>query len=107
MGDDGKEIFTLTKSGSFKDAKTVTSDIIGNLGDNAIDYVSTTGKGKNPFYGKTVGKQSANGKSGYRVDWDENTGAHINWWNGKQKGSIPFSGGLEQAKRIIDNEVIR
>jgi hypothetical protein len=50
-----------------------------------------------------IGQQSADNKRYWRVDWDDNVGAHINWVNGKEKGSIPFSGDLEQAKRIVNN----
>ena len=31
----------------------------------------------------------------------------INWWNKNQKGAVPFDGGIDQAKRIVDNEIIR
>src|SRR5690606_18201910 len=95
--------FTITKSGSYKDAQKVMQDILGDLGDDAEKYITTTGEGKNPFFGKVTGKSSADGKRYWRVDWDEANGAHINWVNGKEKGSIPFTGGYDQAKRIIDN----
>jgi RHS repeat-associated protein len=102
-----KEIFTITKSGSYKDAITVVDDVLEDLGDDAIDYVSTAGKKTNPFYGKVVGKKSADGKRYWRIDWDEANGAHINWVNGKQKGSIPFTGGFDRAKSIIENEIMK
>ena len=95
-----KELFTITKSGSFKDAKAVTKDIIGDLGDDAVSYSSRT---DGPFKGKITGMESANGKRGYRIDWDDKSGAHINWWNGKEKGAVPFTGDLDQAMRIVDN----
>jgi len=74
------------------------NDLI-NLGDDAKNYIGR----KSPFKGKVTGKVSADGKSGYRIDWDDKLKAHINWWNGKVKGAIPFNGDLEQAKRIVDN----
>lgn len=50
---------------------------------------------------------SADGKKGYRIDVDkESSVAHINWWTPDSKGSIPFTGGSDQAKRIVDNQVL-
>ena len=53
-----------------------------------------------------VGMESVDRSREWRIDWDESKGAHINWWNGKQKGAITFTGDLEQAKRIVDNKVL-
>ncbi|WP_328427491.1 polymorphic toxin-type HINT domain-containing protein [Streptomyces sp. NBC_00443] len=36
--------------------------------------------------GKPVGMQTANGKAGFRIEFDERSGAHINVWSGKEKG---------------------
>ncbi len=36
--------------------------------------------------GKNIGRQSADGKTGFRVEFDERNGAHINVWHGKVKG---------------------
>lgn len=36
--------------------------------------------------GLPIGRQTANGKIGFRVEFDERSGAHINVWNGKEKG---------------------
>jgi hypothetical protein len=108
VSEEAKEIITVTKSGNFSDALKVAKDVVGDLGDDATDYVTNTGKGKNPFFGKATGKSSADGKRYWRVDVDSDTGqAHINWVNGKQKGSIDFNGGLDQAKWIGDNEIFR
>jgi hypothetical protein len=30
--------------------------------------------------------QTADGKAGYRIEYDERSGAHINVWSGKEKG---------------------
>jgi RHS repeat-associated protein len=107
VSEEAKEIITITKSGKFSDAKRVAGGIIGDLGDDAQNYVSDVGKKNNPFYGKTVGKQSVDGKRGFRVDYDPDKGAHINWWNGKQKGAVEFNGNYDQVKKIIDNEVFK
>ncbi|MGW9479231.1 polymorphic toxin-type HINT domain-containing protein [Saccharomonospora azurea] len=37
--------------------------------------------------GKPVGMQTANNKVGFRIEFDERSGAHINVWAGKEKGS--------------------
>jgi RHS repeat-associated protein len=99
LGDEASEIITLTKSGNFGDAGTVANSLIGELGDDAVSHVGRTG----PFSGKVTGQKSADGSRGFRIDYDSNKGAHVNWWNGKQKGAIPFDGGLDHAKRIVDN----
>jgi uncharacterized protein RhaS with RHS repeats len=39
-----------------------------------------------PRKGEPIGMQTADGKTGYRVEHDERNGAHINVWSGKQKG---------------------
>ncbi|WFB07933.1 sugar-binding protein [Streptomyces sp. LX-29] len=36
--------------------------------------------------GKPVGMQTANGKAGFRIEFDDRSGAHINVWAGKEKG---------------------
>jgi len=101
LGDNAKELITLTKSGNYGDAGTVANSLIGNLGDDAVEHIGRTG----PFKGKISGQKSANGKRGFRIDYDPDKGAHINWWNGNQKGAIPFDGGLDQARRIVDNVI--
>ncbi|WP_177330520.1 hypothetical protein [Pseudomonas fildesensis] len=36
--------------------------------------------------GEPVGMQTADGKTGYRVEPDDRSDAHINVWSGKKKG---------------------
>jgi hypothetical protein len=36
--------------------------------------------------GKPIGTQTADGKTGFRIEYDERSGAHINVWSGKEKG---------------------
>ncbi|WP_433552548.1 hypothetical protein ACQP08_03195 [Micromonospora zamorensis] len=36
--------------------------------------------------GKPVGMQTADRKTGFRIEFDERSGAHINVWSGKEKG---------------------
>ncbi|MBL0261343.1 MAG: hypothetical protein IPQ10_09840 [Saprospiraceae bacterium] len=101
-----KETITLLKEGkrTFGNARKVVDDVLGDLGDDATDYISNFEKG--PFNGKVVGKQSADGKRYWRIDWDPEKGAHINWVNGKTKGAILIDVDLEQAKRIVENQII-
>jgi hypothetical protein len=108
LSEGAKELITTTKSGTFSDALKVAKSMAGDLGEGAKDYVSHTGGKTSPFYDKVVGKQSARGDKYWRIDADTKTGqAHINWVNGKQKGSIEFNGGFEQAKKIIENEIFK
>ncbi|WP_325605818.1 polymorphic toxin-type HINT domain-containing protein [Nocardioides sp.] len=51
--------------------------------------------------GKPIGMQSADGKIGYRVEFDERSGAHINVWNGKEKGPhFTFSAASKSVAKI-------
>ncbi|NUT33565.1 MAG: hypothetical protein HOV79_10870 [Hamadaea sp.] len=36
--------------------------------------------------GQPIGMQTADGKTGFRIEFDERNGAHINVWSGKEKG---------------------
>ncbi len=36
--------------------------------------------------GRAIGMQTTDGKVGFRVEYDDRSGAHINVWNGKEKG---------------------
>jgi hypothetical protein len=53
-----------------------------------------------------IGRQTADGKVGFRVEWDENNGAHINVWDenlpkGSQKGPhFKFPGDQDTVKKI-------
>lgn len=35
---------------------------------------------------KPIGMQTADGKTGFRIEFDKRSGAHINVWSGKEKG---------------------
>ncbi len=50
------------------------------LGSDVVDFVSEIG----PMKGKVVGRQSADGLRGWRLDWDPTNpakGLHVNWWD--------------------------
>ena len=51
--------------------------------------------------GMPVGMQTSNGKVGFRVEFDERSGAHINVWAGKEKGPhFQFAGSEKTVERI-------
>ncbi|WP_299676373.1 RHS repeat-associated core domain-containing protein [uncultured Dokdonia sp.] len=97
----GKEIVTALKEGSnsLNDGIKVAEDVIGGLGDDAVEKLGKFGSQD----GVKVGYQSANGKKGWRVDYDGTKGGHINWWNGKEKGAILINSGQNQIDQIIKN----
>jgi RHS repeat-associated protein len=99
--DNGKEIVTALKAGSesLENGIKVADDVIGGLGDDAVEKLGKFGSQD----GVKVGYQSANGKKGWRVDYDSKKGGHINWWNGKQKGAIILNAGQNQIDQIIKN----
>jgi RHS repeat-associated protein len=100
-----REAVTILKEGkrTFGNARKVVDDLIGDLGNDALQFVSDVGEGKNPLFGKVVGQISSDKKRYWRIDFDEVKGAHINWQNGKEKGAVLIEGGLDQVKRIVDN----
>lgn len=51
--------------------------------------------------GSPIGMQSMDGKSGFRVEFDERHGAHINVWAGKQKETFTFKGDQSAVDRLI------
>ncbi|MDQ0473539.1 RHS repeat-associated core domain-containing protein [Labrys wisconsinensis] len=59
---------------------------LGKFGDNA---------------GKPIGMRSADGKSGFRVEFDERHGAHINVWSGKQKDTFTFEDNQSMINQIV------
>ncbi len=101
--DGGKEIISVLKSGTLDDGIKVANDVIGGLGDDAVEHVGKLGSQK----GVTTGYKSADGKKGWRVDYDKDKGGHINWWNGKEKGAIILNAGQEQIDQIIKNGTFR
>ncbi|MGJ5176511.1 RHS repeat-associated core domain-containing protein [Bradyrhizobium oligotrophicum] len=59
---------------------------IGKFGDNAR---------------KPIGMMTENGKSGFRVEFDQRHGAHINAWSGKEKETFTFEGSQTMVDRIV------
>jgi RHS repeat-associated protein len=55
---------------------------MSGISDNAIDFVQEIG----PYKGQVTGRMSPDGRQGWRIDFDESKGFHVNWWN-KSEGS--------------------
>ena len=51
--------------------------------------------------GRPIGMKSADGKSGFRVEFDERHGAHINVWSGKKKETFTFQGKQSTVDEIV------
>jgi len=104
-GKEGKEIVTILKEGhkTFENGSKVAKEIIGDLGDDAVQKLGKFGSQNE----KVVGYMSKDGKKGWRVDWDVKKGGHINWWNGNQKGTILIEAGENQINQIIKNEIVK
>ncbi|MFF0837639.1 MULTISPECIES: polymorphic toxin-type HINT domain-containing protein [unclassified Streptomyces] len=70
------------------------TDDFNQARNQALDWLSSRGfkaekvtLGKfGTIKGKPVGMQTANGKAGFRIEFDDRSGAHINVWAGKEKG---------------------
>jgi RHS repeat-associated protein len=70
------------------------TDDFNQARNRALDWLSSRGfkaervtLGKfGTIKGQPVGMQTANGKAGFRIEFDDRSGAHINVWSGKEKG---------------------
>ncbi|MFI1291034.1 LamG-like jellyroll fold domain-containing protein [Streptomyces sp. NPDC020792] len=70
------------------------TDDFNQARNQALDWLSSRGfKAEKVTLGKfgtikgmPVGMQTANGKAGFRIEFDDRSGAHINVWAGKEKG---------------------
>nr|WP_312663480.1 hypothetical protein [Pantoea sp. CTOTU49201] len=92
---------------NWETARNKAIDIAGNLG---LDSKAVIGRlelsGRN---GKVIGRQSNDGKVGWRVDYDPDKGTHINIWDyslGKGPGKavkqvIPFEGNEKSFETIL------
>jgi len=90
---------------AFKDFNQARNAAVGWLDGRGFKAEQTTlGKfGDNA--GRPIGMRSADGKSGFRVEFDERHGAHINVWSGKQKETFTFEGNQSMVNRIIKHFV--
>jgi RHS repeat-associated protein len=104
MKNNAKEIIMTTFSGTGEDALKVAKKLT-NLGDDATPFYGDFGK----WEGKLTGWQSKNKRQGWRLDWDSEKGAHINWWNHDtgEKGAILIDSNERNIENIINNEIIK
>lgn len=52
------------------------------------------------MYGKPIGMSTADGKVGFRIEYDPRNGAHINVWAGKKGPHFKFEGDQSVADKI-------
>ncbi|WP_224925573.1 T7SS effector LXG polymorphic toxin [Bacillus pumilus] len=104
--DIGKGEQLLDKVKTYEQARNKTVDIVGDLGPNSQPYTGTLKSSAG--YGKVVGRQSADGKVRWRLDYDPKKGPHINiedFRNGKganaRKIAIPFEGNENTFKSLL------
>ncbi|PKG26313.1 hypothetical protein CWS20_24735 [Cytobacillus horneckiae] len=102
----GKGEQVLDKVETYEQARNKALDLLGDLGPNSKPYTGTLPSSAG--YGKVVGRQSADGKARWRLDYDPNKGMHINiedWRNGKganaRKIVIPFDGNEDTFKSLL------
>ena len=94
------------KEKSYERAKNKALDKLGDLG---VDSKPVYGRLKTSYgYNKIIGRQSADGKRRWRLDWDETKGPHINvedFSKGKKskaiKIAIPFEGNKKAYRSYI------
>nr|WP_213317736.1 hemagglutinin repeat-containing protein [Klebsiella aerogenes] len=101
-------IETILKSEkSWESARNKALGIVGNLGADSKPVIGRLEVSAGN--GKVIGRQSSDGKVGWRVDYDPEKGTHINIWDysqGKGPGKavkqvIPFEGNEKSFETIL------
>lgn len=104
----GKRIEQILKpEKNWESAQNNALDIVDNLGANSKSVIGRLEVSDGN--GKVIGRQSNDGKMGWRVDYDPDKGTHINMWDYSQgKGSgkavnqvIPFEGNEKSFETIL------
>jgi len=94
----------------YKLTAVLFSILVCNARNSAINWLTERGfKAEKETIGKfgsnkgnPIGMQSNDGKIGFRVEFDERSGAHINVWSGKEKGPhFQFSGDQSTVDKIV------
>lgn len=102
----GKGEQVLDNVKTYEQARNKALDLVGDLGPNSKPYIGTLKSSAG--YGKVIGRQSADGKVRWRLDYDPNKGTYINiedFRNGKganaRKIVIPFEGNESTFKSLL------
>jgi hypothetical protein len=83
----------LPKVNTFEQARNKALDILCDLGQDSKPFMITLSRSKG--YGKIGGRQTADGKKGWRLDYDPEKGLHINIWDyTKGKGSKSYKSNI-------------
>lgn len=98
---------TLKPEKNWESARNKALDIIGNLGADSKPVIGRLEVSAGN--GKVIGRQSSDGKVGWRVDYDPEKGTHINIWDysqGKGPGKaikqvIPSEGNEKSFETIL------
>jgi len=98
---------TLSPEKNWESARNKALDIVGNLGAGSKPVIGRLEV--RAGNGKVIGRQSSDGKVGWRVDYDPDKGTHINIWDysqGKGPGNavkqvIPFEGNEKAFETIL------
>ncbi|MDI6537058.1 hemagglutinin repeat-containing protein [Pantoea ananatis] len=98
---------TLKSEKNWESARNKALDIVGNLGADSKPVIGRLEVSAGN--GKVIGRQSNDGKVGWRVDYDPEKGTHINIWDysqGKGPGKavkqvIPFEGNEKSFETIL------
>ncbi|TKJ77430.1 VENN motif pre-toxin domain-containing protein, partial [Erwinia persicina] len=98
---------TLKPEKNWETARNKALDLVGNLGENSKPVIGRLEVSAGN--GKVIGRQSSDGKVGWRVDYDPEKGTHINIWDysqGKGPGKavkqvIPFEGNEKSFETIL------
>ena len=97
----------LSPEKNWESARNKALDIVGNLGADSKPVIGRLEVSAGN--GKVIGRQSSDGKVGWRVDYDPDKGTHINIWDysqGKGPGKavkqvIPFEGNEKAFETIL------
>jgi len=74
---------------------------LGWLGERGFRAETPTLGRFGDIKGKPIGMQTIDGKTGFRVEYDARSGAHINVWSGKEKGPhYEFEASEKTVKKI-------
>ncbi len=97
----------VAKFGSLNAARSSARQLSG-LGDEAVDFVQEIG----PMKGQVTGRMSPDGLRGWRLDFDDAKGFHVNWWDrsrGAKRsdwvyGANQIEGGtLDQFRQVLQH----